>query len=67
MAYSYDYFRHNKNNSIPAFYVLLVVYSLAHLPADEGDLFLSEPLLQVHYDGVQGPAITVLDHHLNRE
>ena len=39
---------------------------LAHLPTDEGDLLLCEPLLQVHNDGVQGPAITVFDHHLNQ-
>jgi hypothetical protein len=58
-------FEHIKKGILVYFSIFLDL--LAHLPADEGDLLLCEPLLQVHNDGVQGPAITVLNHHLNQK
>ena len=36
-----------------------------HFPADVGNLLLGQSLLQVHDDGVQGPAVAVLKQHLH--
>jgi hypothetical protein len=59
----------NKENKYIFFFLTFSIFLdlLAHLPTDEGDLLLCEPLLQVHNDGVQGPAVTVLNHHLKPE
>ena len=35
-----------------------------HLPRHVGDLLLREAFSEVHNDGVQGAAVTILDEHL---
>ncbi len=41
-----------------------VAKTLAHLPADVGDLLFRQALGQVHDDRVEGAAIAELDEHL---